>query len=336
MYIIIRALIESGIHHRGDGCMNMKEIEAIITVMKNRSFNEAAFALNYSPSVISKYVSKIEKELGVVLLNRSNRASSITLTEDGEALMPNIIQLFESYQRLQNGAAALRDKTSDFLRIGTGINRCTPGRDEIIADFVLKHPDIPMEQVKLDFDSQIHAIYSGKLDGAFLMVQKDSINSETLEGMLADARVESYLLVRNYNMYLAISSNEPLAALNAAPLTAFQEFFIAFHPNQDILTRSGTMTPFLRLSKKYGIELKHITIDTNDTSTFHLTKHMKIAIPSASDDASYPGVKFVRVLDWDAYSTSYFLFLKSNKSRALTQFIKSVQAYLNESPTRAE
>jgi DNA-binding transcriptional LysR family regulator len=313
--------------------MNMKEIEALITVMRNKSFSEAALVLNFSPSVISKYISKLEKELGIVLFSRSNRASSITLTEDGEALMPNIIQLYESYQRLQNSAAALRDKARGFMRIGTGIHRCTPGRDEIIADFILKHPDIPMEQIKLDFDSQIHAIYSGKLDGAFVMVQKDSVNSETLDGLRSDPKIESYLLVRNYNMYLAISEKEPLAAADAVPFTAFQDFSIAFHPNHDILVRSGTMTPFLQLSKKYGMELKHISIDTNDTSTFHLTKHMKIAIPSASDEGSYPGVKFVRVLDWDAYSTSYFLALRSNRNRALTEFKKSVLAYLSQAPT---
>lgn len=316
--------------------MNIKEIEALITVMKYRSFSEAAFVLNYSPSVISKYISKIERELGVVLFKRTNRASSITPTEDGQVLLPNVIQLYECFQRLQNSAAVLCGDTSGMLRIGTGINRCTPGRDEIIADFILKHPDKAMEQIKLDFDSQIHAIYSGNLDGAFLMVQKDSVNSDTLDGMLNDPKIEAYLLVRNYNMFLAISEKESLAAANAAPFTAFQEFSIAFHPNQDILTRSGTMTPFLQLSKKHHIELKHISIDTNDTSSFHLTKHMKIAIPSASHDASYPGVKFIRVLDWDAYSTSYFVALKSNRSRALTQFKKSVHAYLGQSLTKIE
>lgn len=312
--------------------MNMKEIEALITVMKYKSFGEAAFVLNFSPSVISKYISKIEKELGVILFNRSNRAASITLTEDGEALLPNIIQLYECFQRLQNSAAELCDETCSMLRIGTGINRCTPGRDEIIADFILKHPDIPMEQIKLDFDSQIHAIYSGNLDGVFLMVQKDSVNSDLLDEMLNDPKIESYLLVRNYNMYLAISEKEPLAAGDAAPFIAFRDFTIAFHPNQNILTRSGTMTPFLQLSKKHGIKLRHISIDTCDTSVFNLTGHMKIAIPSASNNASYPGVKFIRVLDWNTYSTSYFIVLKSNQSRALTQFKKSVHTYLNKSP----
>lgn len=316
--------------------MNIKEIEALLTVMKYRSFSEAAFVLNYSPSVISKYISKIEKELGVGLFKRSNRASSITLTEDGQALMPNIIQLFECFQRLQNSAAVLCGEAHGMLRIGTGINRFTPGRDEIIADFILKQPDIAMEQLKLDFDAQIHAIYSGNLDGAFMMVQKDSVNSDTLDGMLNDPKIESYHLVQNHNMYLAISEKEPLAAVDAAPFTAFREFSIAFHPNQDILTRSGMMTPFLQLSKKYRVELKHISIDTNDTSTFHLTKHMKIAIPSASDDASYPGVKFIRLLDWDAYLTSYFVALKSNRSMALTLFKKSVNAYMEQNPAHIE
>ena len=45
--------------------MNMKEIEVLSELVNYKSFSDAAFSLAYSPSVISKYVSNIEEELGV-------------------------------------------------------------------------------------------------------------------------------------------------------------------------------------------------------------------------------------------------------------------------------
>ena len=308
--------------------MNMKEIEALITVMKCKSFSEAAFIINYSPSVISKHISKLENELGVIMFIRSNRASSINLTEEGEALMPDIIRMYDYYLKIQNDAAALRSRTGGRLRIGTGINRCTPGRDEILASFICEHPDIPIEQIKLNFDSQIHSLYSGDLDGAFLLVQKDSYTSEKLEVILNDPKIESHRLVRSYDMYMAISEKDPLAANDAAPFSAFRNFAIAFHPNQEILAKGGTMTPFVLLSKKYGFDLKCISLDPCDSSAFYLATQTKIAIPSVCNTSDYPGVKFVRVSDWDTYSTSYFLMLKSKKSRSMTLFCEYIHAFL--------
>lgn len=310
--------------------MNMKEIEVLITIARSKSFSEAAYALNYSPSVISKYVSTVEDELGVILFTRSNRASSISLTKEGTILMPHFLSIHESCQRLRNDAAALQESSTRLLRISTGGQLCSPGMDEIIADFFHSNTDIRIEQTKLDFESQIHALYSEQQDGVFFLVQDGSDNAETLDRLIKDPKIESYLLVREHDMYLGISEEQSLGKQDAAPFSAFCDYTFAFHSNKTILTKSGTMTPFVELSKKVGFELKPIYIDPRDTSAFYLATQMKIAIPSLRGSFKYPGVKFVRIEDWESASSSYFLTLSANRSTALAQFKKNVQAFLNQ------
>ena len=308
--------------------MNMKEIEAIVTVAQSKSFYEAAYALNYSPSVISKCVSAVEEELGVTLFVRSNRASAISLTKEGVLLMPHFVGLYERCQRLHNDAAALRENHDGLLRIGTGNQLCSPGMDEIMADFYHTNADIRIEQTKLDFEAQIHALYSGRQDGVFFLVQHGSDNAQTLSSLVKDPKVEAFHLVREREMYLGISEEEPLAKQDAAPLEAFRGFSFAFHSNKVILEKSGTMTPFISLSGKAGFDLKPIYIDPRDTSAFYLATQMKIAIPSLRGSFKYPAVKFVRIEDWDSFSDSYFMTLRDNRSASLAQFRKSVLAFL--------
>ena len=310
--------------------MNMREVEVLVTIARSKSFSEAAYALNYSPSVISKYVSTVEEELGVVLFTRSNRASSISLTKEGTILMPHFLSIHESCKRLHNDAAAMQESSNRLLRISTGGQLCSPGMDEIMADFFNSSTDIRIEQTRLDFETQIHSLYSGQQDGVFFLVQDGSDNSDTLDRLIKDPRIEAYLLVREHDMFLGISEEHPLGKQDSAPLFSFSDFSFAFHSNQMILTKSGTMIPFVELSKKVGFELKPIYIDPRDTSAFYLATQMKIAIPSLRGSFKYPGVKFVRIEDWVSSSSSYFLTLGANHSTALAQFKKSVQAFLKQ------
>ena len=306
--------------------MNMKEIEVLMTIARSKSFYEAACALNYAPSVVSKCVSNVEEELGVVLFVRSNRASSIALTKEGSILMPHFLRLHECGQQLRSDAAVLQGGNNSLLKIGTGNQLISLGMDEIMAHFYQAHPEVRIEQTRMDFESQIHSMYSGQQDGVFLLVQNGSSNSNSLNSLLEDSKVESFLLVREHNIYLGISEDHPLANKDSTPLAAFREFSIAFHSDKAILVKAGTMAPFLRLSKKAGFELTPIYIDPRDTSAFYLATQMKIAIPSLRCSVKYPGVKFVRVED----STSYFLTLKANRNSALAQFKKSVQVFLSQ------
>jgi DNA-binding transcriptional LysR family regulator len=308
--------------------MNTKEIEAVVTVYKCRGFYETAYTLNYSTSMISKYISNVEAELGVTLFVRGNRASSVSLTKEGEILIPRFVSMYESYRQLVTEAKVLQSAGENHIRIGTGIQLSSLGINEIMADFLQKNPAIHVEQVKYDMESLIHFLYSRQLDGAFILVIEGSQNERTLKNVLDDPKIEAYILLHDCTMYLGISEKEPLARQDEAPLAAFRDFSIAFHSNREIIIKAATMEPFKRLSEKSGFELKPLFIEPRDESVFYLATQMKIAVPTLSCSFKYPSIKFVRVSDWESYTTTYFLSLKTNESRALAQFKKVVKAHL--------
>jgi len=308
--------------------MRLNEVETIVTVSKCRSFHEAALMLNYSPSVISKHVSNAEKELGVVLFFRGNRANSISLTKEGEALMPCFIQIHECIVQLKSNTSALKYNNSGLLQIGVTGHLSSLGREEIMAIFLRKYPDVRVEQSKHDFDTLVHSLCSGSIDGIFLIVQSGSQNFSTLTGLLSDPKLESFFICRESNIYLGISDKDPLAQQDEAAFSAFRDFSVTFHSDQRILVKAGTIEPFARLSKKSGFDLKPLFIDPRDTSSFYLAKQMKIAIPALRSSFEYPGIKFVRVSDWDTYSLSYFLTRKENRSGMLINFIECVREFV--------
>ncbi|SUK38634.1 LysR-family regulatory protein [Staphylococcus aureus] len=58
--------------------MNFNDLEIFITVCEEASINKAAIKLRYAQSNISQRISKLENELGVVLLFRNQKGAKAT------------------------------------------------------------------------------------------------------------------------------------------------------------------------------------------------------------------------------------------------------------------
>ena len=304
--------------------MNKHMIEIIAQVLKSSSFKEAAYELNYSPSVISKHISKVEKELGVTLFNRSNRADSISLTMEGESLKSHFVLLHECFCKLQEDAVMLRRDAGNILTLG--INSLVAiSSVELIENFRATNPDINID-VRNDYPDVLEQqMYRKSIDGMFFRAQNGSENFRTLSNILSDESITAILYDHEPHMYMAISSKEPLAGNDEAPLSAFCDFYIVVHPDKNIREKGGLLEPFLRISEREGYELKTIMAAPNRVVNYDLVTKIKVAVPSTRSTPGYPGVKFVRVSNWDTYTVTYFLSLNSNNNHALKTFIKYLQ-----------
>ena len=308
--------------------MHKHDVEMLIVISKSKSFYEAAYALNYSPSVVSKHIARIEKELGVTLFQRSNRASTIALTAEGEALMPDFLSLHGHYNKIDRTLDMLLKKDENRIRIGVRGRTSSKDRDEILAEFVSNHPETRIELVEHTQKSLINLLYMGNLDALFLIVLNGSQNYTSLLDIMKDSKIESYIISSISEMYLGISNNDPLAELDEAPLSVFQDFHITFNSDKDSLEYAGLMNPFIRLSEKSGFSIKPLYTDTNDMSTFYLATKGKVAIPKLYSSFGYPGIKFVKISDWDTYCLSCYLSLESSKSPALVNLVKYVRSFI--------
>ena len=78
--------------------MELEQLRIFATVVKYRSFSEAARRLYISHSTTSRAVSALEKELDVKLVERDNRV--IDLTTAGKVLAEEAARLLELEQEI--------------------------------------------------------------------------------------------------------------------------------------------------------------------------------------------------------------------------------------------
>ena len=305
-----------------------EEVETSVTVSKSNSFNEAAYLLNYAPSTISKAVNNVEKDIGFTLFVRGNRANAASLTKEGQALMPSFIRINDSVQQLKNDLTVMHKENKDLLKIGSTTNIGYRQRDEILADFMVNNPEIRLEQVKSDFATLLHMLYSGSASGVFLYAQYGSKNYTILESVLDDPQLEAICIGREHDMYLAISEHDPLAQRDIAPFSAFRDYTLLVHPDKNVLANAGIVEPFRALSEASGFPLRTLALDPRDPATFFLATKMKLMIPTHVMSFAYPGIKMVRLSDWHCDSVAYFLTKKQRSGHALNTLIKCIHDHI--------
>lgn len=308
--------------------MNTNIIETIIAVSKNRSFQEAAYTLNYTPAVVSKHIARAEEELGIKLFYRGNKANAVTMTPECEAIINELIQIKTQWNRLENTIDFLKNQSRDSgIRIGLSLRTWNYGEDEIIADFIQRNPDIATEITHGYTSDLLDSLAIGKLDCVFVTVSGRAENLEALASFMKNHDCDFYHIMDICRIYLAISSKHPLAQKEEGYLYEFKDFTLAFNSDKKAIFSSSNILPFIELSKKYGMELKYTYLPTTDTSVYKIARSTNIAIPIPDNELKLEGIKYIRLRDWTAPFAYYFVTMNSNQSTALSRLKETVHSY---------
>ena len=294
----------------------MKGIEAVCKIVKYHSFADAANDLFYSPSVVTNYVASIEKELGLKLFVRGNKSAVLSLTPEGTTIMPVLEQLYLDYQHLNEMAKQLNGTYSTILRIGSQPRLGNLPEQEILASFMVKNPEADIEQVKMNSKDLIQLLLSGKLDAAFISIQGSETVDNYLLGLGSNPDAEIIFLTREDEMYFGISEEYLPDVELEAPFEAFRDFtFAVSFPKSSEYKDSKALLPYELLAEKSGFPLKTAFFGAYDSTVMKLATKIMIAVTATSIPAKFPGVKFVKVSDWLAYTDIYFIYLKSNRKK---------------------
>ncbi|MBE6962046.1 MAG: LysR family transcriptional regulator [Ruminococcaceae bacterium] len=96
--------------------MNYQSARIFLAIAEHRSLSAAADALYLSQPSVSSYLGRLEEELGVRLFLRQRGRNGITLTPEGERLLPVARELLSVERHLQEFRDSCKQKV---LRIGT-------------------------------------------------------------------------------------------------------------------------------------------------------------------------------------------------------------------------
>ena len=96
--------------------MRIEQLEYIAAVTQHGSLRRASERLHISQPALSEAVTKLERELGVTLLDR--RRSGARISRQGRHLLQNMVEVLEAVDRLRT-AAGDQSASSRLVRIGT-------------------------------------------------------------------------------------------------------------------------------------------------------------------------------------------------------------------------
>ena len=125
------------------------------SVAETRSFTATAKELGVSPSAVSQTIKQLEQRLGVPLLSRTTRSTS--LTEAGERFLSQARPAIEQILLAIETVGVYAEKPSGLLRINLPRQVYPAYLAPLVAGFIRKHPEITIELFFEDQPSDIVA-----------------------------------------------------------------------------------------------------------------------------------------------------------------------------------
>ena len=151
---------------------NLQKYMVFVKTVELGSFTKAAEALNYAQSSVSKMIADLEKECGVVLLERDR--GGVHLTASGEQILPYARQLTEDYHRLESYVDGMSGVQTGVVRIGTFSSVAINWLPNIFAEFQKDFPRIEYEMLLGDYEEVERWIAEGRVDCGFLSLPTGS------------------------------------------------------------------------------------------------------------------------------------------------------------------
>lgn len=234
--------------------MDLRQLEFFTAVADLRSFSKAAAAAFVAQPAMSQQIAKLERELGVSLLDRSNRP--VRLTPAGEHLHARAKAILDAVERASVEVQAFSGEFRGRIVIGSMQYLASAELADIIADYGAVHPAVQVRLRIANTGQLLEMLRAGDIDIAYCHSEGPSAGED-----LEVTRLRSEELV------IVLSREDPAAA---RPSIALDELldrpFIAFQAG------ASTHGALLRLFATVGREPQVLFESADLATAFALVK----------------------------------------------------------------
>jgi LysR family hydrogen peroxide-inducible transcriptional activator len=215
--------------------MDLRQLNALVAVAEHRSFSGAARALHTVQSNISTHVARLERELGVILIDRA----TTMLTPEGEVVV-------------RRATRVQRELEARIGVIGTTARWLVPPLLEAMA---AQYPKVRVVVVDATTTSLLPQVHSGQLDLAVLAlpVRDPDVEAEQLfeEDLLVIAPSDHPLADRDRVTLAELAEHELLLE---PPGTAFRDDLDAQAEERGVTLRTKAEVDGMRLVASLAFE----------------------------------------------------------------------------------
>lgn len=145
--------------------MDIKTLKSFIAVAKHQSFSEAARELYTVQPAISRQISSLETELGVVLFNRTSR--EVTITPAGEQLLKDSAVILALAEQAKIQAKRAHDGQIGTLNIAHLSSACLTFMTTLVRSYKERFPHVHVSLFEMTVTEQIEAFNNDRIDIGF-------------------------------------------------------------------------------------------------------------------------------------------------------------------------
>jgi DNA-binding transcriptional LysR family regulator len=184
--------------------VELRALRYFVTVAEELHFGRAAERLNIVQPAVSQQVARLERELGVRLLDRSPR--TVRLTEAGRRVLDAARDTLVAAERVRAAVA----KPADSVRIGTA-SGLTRRLERGIGILRGGNPDLKVVLVDLPVTARLQALRDGELD---LALARGAVSSPGLRVRTAWSEP----------LHVVVSTGHPAASRESVTLAEMSDY----------------------------------------------------------------------------------------------------------------
>ncbi len=226
--------------------MEFAQLEALVTIARERSFSRAAERLARTQPAISIAIKKLEEEVGAPLLDRSRK--NVALTDAGEVLLEYAQKIINLRSEAVSAIEELRQLHHGKVTIGANESTSLYLLPQLILAYRQKHPRIKVE---------VFRTFSEKLPKA---VKEHRVDFGILSFAPEDSELESFPILED-ELVLIMSPRHRLAKRAEVTVEELgQETFLAHNVHSP--SRQKVVQLFRDHRVPLNISIELATIET--------------------------------------------------------------------------
>ena len=288
--------------------MNIKQLEAFVRIVKNKSFSQTAKELYLTQPTVSSYISSLEADLGVQLFIRTTK--EVHTTNEGEQIYLYAKDIVNLSNKIRN---AFKEEPKDDVNEIVISSSSIPGQyllPGMLANFSKRHPNTEFRIHETDSNGAVTDVAEHRADIGFC----GTIIPKTACTFLPFYEDELILITPNTPFYQKMKENKDLSFLSKADFVMREQ-------------GSGTKQEAMKILQKNGLKLEDMKVVARfgNTGAVLLSVKEGIGVAVVSKLAARSEIKNNEVLSFPLQEGGYFrkIYMVSNSNYPLSKRAKS-------------
>ena len=288
--------------------MNIKQLEAFVRIVKNKSFSQTAKELYLTQPTVSSYISSLEADLGVQLFTRTTK--EVHTTSEGEQIYLYAKDIVNLSNKIRN---AFKEESKDDVNEIVISSPSIPGQyllPGMLANFSKRHPNTEFRVHETDSNGAVTDVAEHRADIGFC----GTIIPKTACTFLPFYEDELILITPNTPYYRKMQENNDLTFLAKADFVMREQ-------------GSGTKQEAMKILQKNGLKLEEIKVVARfgNTGAVLLSVKEGVGVAVVSKLAARSEIKNNEILSFPLQEGGYFrkIYMVSNSNYPLSKRAKS-------------